>query len=136
VRFVDDDGRTKTVLLSKVRTTSIFLTGIEVDREGDEVSGAGFDERRRMIHKKTLLKRTPMKMDNKYAELVEEGQKVDLGGGWWGERAENEGPRGGRRGVFNAWHESNPTEVLTFEKLRSARDWAQEHPVELGAVQF
>jgi hypothetical protein len=129
VRFFEaTQGREKTVILAGVRETATFITGIEVDKEGDEVHGAGFDERRRVIAKSTIRGRVPMRMDNKYATLVVDTQGfIDLGGGWRAEKAENAGPRGGRVGVFNAWHESDPANVLTFEKLRSARAFAQDH---------
>ena len=134
MRFVEDDGKIKTVILDRVRATSRFITGIEVDKEGNEISGSDFDQRRRVISKKAIRRRTPLKMDNKYATLVsDETGKIDLGGGWWATRAENEGPRGGKVGVFNAWEESRPEEVLTFVHLREARRWAQEHEKEVGA---
>ena len=137
VRFVDDDSRTKTVFLDSVRQTGVFVTGIEVDKEGDEVSGKGFDQRRRVIAKKTILKRTPMRMDKKYAQLVEDTHAwIDLGGGWRAAKAENEGPRGGRVAVFNLWHESEGEDVLTFEKLKAAQSWVQEHPVETQGMQI
>ena len=48
-----------------------MLTGIEVDREGIEVYGRKFDERRHMISVSLVTDRVLMKMDNTYGHLVE-----------------------------------------------------------------
>lgn len=49
--------------------TDRMLSGWEVDREGNEVAPAGFERRLRIIEKKLIAKRTPMRMNNKYGHL-------------------------------------------------------------------
>jgi hypothetical protein len=49
----------------------MFLRGTEVDREGDEVAGRGFDERVHLIEKACVVRRTPLRMNPKYGELEE-----------------------------------------------------------------
>lgn len=45
------------------------VTGIEVNKEGDEVRPAGADERQHIIQVTLIKRTTPMKMNLKYAEL-------------------------------------------------------------------
>ena len=63
--------RARTIYLEGVRETGNLLTGIEVNREGDEVSGKGFDERRHIISLELVVRRVPVVMDNLYGEYVD-----------------------------------------------------------------
>lgn len=53
-----------------------FLTGIEVKINGDEVTGRGFDERLRVIHKEMIAKRVPAVMNGLYGELEVESRRA------------------------------------------------------------
>jgi hypothetical protein len=64
-------GRSRTIYLQDVSEIGSMLTGVEVDKAGDEVSGKGFDERRHVISLELVSKRVPMVMDNIYGELEE-----------------------------------------------------------------
>lgn len=46
--------------------------GIEVNKRGDEVSGRGFDERKRIVDVSRVSRAIPMVMNNTYAELEPE----------------------------------------------------------------
>lgn len=54
-----------------------FLTGVEVNREGDEVAGKGFDERRHLIDLELVIRRVPMRMDMYYGELVKDDTMIE-----------------------------------------------------------
>lgn len=78
VRVVPDDGtKPFTVILRDVTTSERFMTGIEVDHEGDEVAGRGADERRHLISIDLVTKRTPLVMDRLTARLVEPGDTME-----------------------------------------------------------
>jgi hypothetical protein len=47
------------------------LSGVEVDREGDEVAGRGADVRVRVVELTLIGSRTRVVMDRKYAQLVD-----------------------------------------------------------------
>jgi hypothetical protein len=71
VTFRPEGGRARTVYLRHPAVTGNLLVGVEVDREGDGVSGRKFDERRHVISVELVVARVPMRMDNFYGELVE-----------------------------------------------------------------
>lgn len=71
ITYRPEGGRTRSIYLQDVVEAGDVLTGIEVDREGDEVNGRGFDERRHIIATELIVRRVPMVMDNIYGELVE-----------------------------------------------------------------
>lgn len=48
-----------------------LLTGVELDREGMEVDGKGFDTRRHFISTDTIVNRVPVRMDKTYGEFVD-----------------------------------------------------------------
>lgn len=50
------------------------LTGVQVDREGNEVAPRGVDELRHIIDLGAVTKRTPVTMDRTYAVLLAEGE--------------------------------------------------------------
>lgn len=71
VRYTPDGGLPpKNVILRDVRQTTVFLTGIEVNFEGDEIAPFGVDERRHVIALSAVKRRTPMDFDLKYGMLV------------------------------------------------------------------
>jgi hypothetical protein len=57
------DPREKTLLGKPV------LTGIEVNREGDEIASGGADERCRVIDLSLVSHRTPVALDRTYGTL-------------------------------------------------------------------
>lgn len=72
------DGRTRTIYLHRPTVgghadglLGEFLTGIEVNIQGDEVAPRGVDERRHIISLELVTKRIPMVMDNIFGELTE-----------------------------------------------------------------
>lgn len=71
VTYRPEGGRARTIYLQDVSTSGSILTGIEVDREGAEVYGRGFDERRHLISLELVVNRVPVVMDNTYGEFVE-----------------------------------------------------------------
>lgn len=72
VTYRPEGSRARTVFLEHAKVSGGLLTGIEVDREGVEVWGKCFDQRRHIISLELVLLRTPLKMDNEIGELVEE----------------------------------------------------------------
>lgn len=46
-----------------------FLIGVEVKKDGDEVTGKDFDIRKRIIQKTEITRRVPMKFNNVYGVL-------------------------------------------------------------------
>ena len=66
------------VYLSKVRETDTTIQGIEVNRKGDEVRPAGFENRLRIIQKAAATSIEPYYMNPKYAELEPEGAPLTL----------------------------------------------------------
>lgn len=71
VTFHTEGGRSRTIYLEQVREMGLLLTGIEVDKTGDEVAPRGVDERRHIIALELVTKRTPVRMDNIYGEYVD-----------------------------------------------------------------
>jgi hypothetical protein len=73
IRYEANGGR-GTVILRDPTTIQFMgepaLTGTEVNREGEEVAGRGFDERQRIIQTECIVKRTPLVWNNKYGTLV------------------------------------------------------------------
>jgi hypothetical protein len=63
--------RARNVILKNVTTDHGYLRGIEVNKEGDEVTKPGVDERVHLIEQDLVTKRTPLRMDNHYGTLVE-----------------------------------------------------------------
>lgn len=64
-----DDSRAKTVWLRVTDESDRFLSGVELRRDGDELSGRGFDERRRIIEKNAIRSRRPAHFNLLYAQL-------------------------------------------------------------------
>lgn len=65
-----DGGVLRTVILRIAGGESArFLCGTEVRLDGDEISGATFDRRLRIIEKSCITKRVPLRMNNTYCEL-------------------------------------------------------------------
>jgi hypothetical protein len=60
-----------TVILKISGESNEFLSGIQVNKYGDEVRSKGYDEHLHLIDKTTITRRTSMKMNNHYAELEE-----------------------------------------------------------------
>lgn len=71
VTYRPEGGRARTIYLHRPTVSGIFLTGIEVDKEGDEVAPKGVDERLHMIELALVVERVPMEMHRIYGELVE-----------------------------------------------------------------
>lgn len=76
------EGATKstTVFLRVGRDSDVLLTGVEVNREGEEVSGTDkngkhFDSRTHIISKDLVTKRVEYAMNNKYGLLVKKGME-------------------------------------------------------------
>lgn len=69
VKFIDSNKRP--VILCLRAVTERFVSGIEVNKEGDEVVPKNADEKYHIIDKEAIKKMTPMKMNNTYAELEE-----------------------------------------------------------------
>lgn len=64
------DSRAKTVWLRVTSESDLFLSGVELRADGEEVFGRGFDERQRIIDKSTIRARRPGCMDLFYGQLV------------------------------------------------------------------
>lgn len=73
VTYRPEGGRARTIYLHRPAVTGGLLTGIEVDREGDEVAPRGYDERLHAIALELVIERVPMVMDRLYGELVPAG---------------------------------------------------------------
>lgn len=71
VTYRPEGGRARTIYLHRPVVSGPFLIGMEVNREGDDISGKGFDERKHIIETALVVRRVPMVMDNNYGELVE-----------------------------------------------------------------
>lgn len=61
----------KTVLLRDSREKNGILSGIEVNKFGDEISSKGFDERLHVIQVEAITSMKTMVMSLKYGELEE-----------------------------------------------------------------
>ena len=61
----------KTLLLRDPRERNGVLSGIEVNKFGDEISSHGFDERMHLIVIEAISSTKTMVMNLKYAELEE-----------------------------------------------------------------
>jgi hypothetical protein len=61
----------KTAILKVNGESEVFLSGLEVNKYGEEVRLKGYDERIHLIDKLTITRRTPLQMNNYYAELEE-----------------------------------------------------------------
>lgn len=59
-----------TVYLRDVSIADFTIGGTEVNRYGDDIVPKGHDSRYHIISKDLIVKRTPMRMDLHYAELV------------------------------------------------------------------
>ena len=66
----EGETRSRSVILKNPQVTGRCLTGIEVKRDGDEVTAGGADERRRVIEMTLVTRRQEMRMDVRYAHLV------------------------------------------------------------------
>lgn len=69
VNFVDEGNKARSVMLRVLSDTDRFLTGYEVDRDGEEISGRDFDRRTRIIDKTLIRKRMEYVMDLTYGTL-------------------------------------------------------------------
>lgn len=67
----DAPARAFTVILRDPVERNGLLTGIEVDRLGEEIAPAGVDERRHVIDAELVARRTPLRMHPLYGELVD-----------------------------------------------------------------
>jgi hypothetical protein len=61
----------KTVLLRDSTEKNGFLSGVEVNKFGDEISSKGFDERLHVIQIEAITSMKTMVMSLKYGELDE-----------------------------------------------------------------
>lgn len=77
VRFEADGRRRSVILRLSEEPPAGFLAGIEVDRFGEEVAPRGIDERLHLIQREAVLSRTPLRMNNHYAELEEAPPEVE-----------------------------------------------------------
>lgn len=71
VTYRPEGERARTIYLHRPVEHGPFLTGVEVNREGDEIGGKDHDARRHIIDLGLIVRRVPMRMDNIYGELVE-----------------------------------------------------------------
>lgn len=69
VRF-QDGGKPRAVFLRIVSETKRFVTGVEVDKYGEEIEPPGHDQRIRMIDLDAVISRRIYVMDLHYGELV------------------------------------------------------------------
>jgi hypothetical protein len=69
VSFTSETGTRRTVILRVTGDSALFISGIEVDKEGDAVRHGAVDETRHLIDKTLILRRTPMTMNMTYAQL-------------------------------------------------------------------
>lgn len=70
--------RSRKVYLHQPAVVGAFLTGIEVDREGDEVAGPGYDNRRHVLDLGLVVSRESFVMDRIYGELVPADSDSDV----------------------------------------------------------
>lgn len=63
------DSRAKTIWLRVTGESHLFLSGIELRDDGDEMAGRGFDERKRIIDKGTVQRRQIARMNLHYGHL-------------------------------------------------------------------
>lgn len=68
VQFRDGDI-IRSVFLRLTSDGARFVSGYEVDRQGEEIVPVGFDRRLRMIAKDTVIRRVAYEMDKTYGEL-------------------------------------------------------------------
>jgi hypothetical protein len=59
------------VLLEVTSESDKWLTGYEVNREGERIEPKGADERLHLIAKDTIARRDPLRMNFHYGELEE-----------------------------------------------------------------
>lgn len=75
VTYRPEGQRARTIYLDKVSESTVagapVLTGVEVDREGSEVYGKGFEERHHIIEVALIVRRVPVVMSNIYGEFEE-----------------------------------------------------------------
>ena len=70
------DGKTQKTYLRVTKDSDKFLSGYEVNKDGDEIASKGHDRRLRVIDKHAVTKVVPMRMDRTYATLVKEDKPV------------------------------------------------------------
>lgn len=70
VTYRPEGGKARTIYLESPTVVGDLLTGIEVNREGDEIAPRGYDERRHLIALALVTRREAMVMDRIYGELV------------------------------------------------------------------
>lgn len=69
VTYRNERGVARTIYLEQVSEVGgQLLTGIEVDKQGEEVAPRGVDERRHFISLELVTRRTPVRMNNIYGE--------------------------------------------------------------------
>lgn len=68
VKFRDGDDE-RAVFLRITSDTARVLSGVEVDREGEEIEPPGYSHRLRMIDKQFIIWRREYTMDLHYGEL-------------------------------------------------------------------
>lgn len=76
VTYRTERGGTRTIYLQDAKESHSeqlgeLLSGVEVDKEGDEVHGKGFDERHHLISLDAVIRREAVVMDKIYGEFVE-----------------------------------------------------------------
>ena len=64
------------IFLSVTSETDRILTGWEVNKDGDDVSGATWDRRKRIITKDCITKRVEYVLDKMFATLVKKGTET------------------------------------------------------------
>jgi hypothetical protein len=69
VTFVDGSRKAR-VYLRVTRDSPRFLSGIEVDKQGEEIEPHGYSQRIRLIDKRAIVSRREYVMDLHYGELV------------------------------------------------------------------
>lgn len=67
-------GRPITLRLTS--ETPQFVSGYEVNDDGDEVQPAGFERRLHLIQKSEIRQSQPMGLDNVYAQLIYTGSRT------------------------------------------------------------
>ncbi len=72
----DATRQMRPIFISITRETPTLLFGIEVDKDGDELSGATWDRRMRIVSKDVIAKRVPYVLDKMYAMLVKKGTET------------------------------------------------------------
>ena len=71
IKSKDYNDKVRTVILKNVKESDRFISGIQVNREGDEIQTKGADRTMQVIDRDAILSTKELRMSRKYGELLE-----------------------------------------------------------------